>query len=320
MQGPMKKRALQIGFVADAIESFDREAETTFFLMKEAFRRGYKSWVMEPKNIFTQNSEVWGTAKEIEVNPNKKIFSWKIRSVKKINLGKLDCLFVRKDPPADLSYYQHLNILELLEGKVLMINSPRGIKKGGEKIYPFFEPQLSPPSVITCAADVLDKFLRTYGKIVVKPLHLSGGRGIFILHQGDSDRFSLFERATDNLAQHVLLQKFVPEARKGDKRILLFNGEILGAFIRVPAKNDFRGNLHSGARFKRASITLHERKIISQLKSRLIRDGLYFVGIDFLGPYVTEINTTSPMGIREVNQLYGIPCERTIFNGIEEML
>lgn len=316
----MKKRALQIGFVADPVKSFDREAETTFFLMRGAFRRGHKSWVMEPENIFTQNSEVWGEATEIEVDYNKKFFNYKIRSVKKINLEKLDCLFLRKDPPVDLSYYQHLNILELLEGKVLMVNSPRGIKKGGEKIYPFFEPRLSPPSVITCSADVLKNFIRTYEKIVVKPLHLSGGRGIFILGRNDPDRFSLFERATDNFSRHVLLQKFVSEARKGDKRILLFNGEILGAFVRVPAKNDFRGNLHSGARFKRASVALHERKIISQLKSRLIADGLYFVGIDFLGPYVSEINTTSPMGIREVNQLYGIPCEQTIFNGIEKML
>ncbi len=316
----MKKKVFQIGFVADPVESFDREAESTFFLMFEARRRGHLCWVMEPHDIFTHDSEVWGIAQEIEVSQNKKKFEYKIKSVKKINMEKLNCLFLRKDPPVDLFYYQHLNILELLEGKVLMINAPRGIKKGGEKISPFFERDLSPPSIITCLPEILEKFIQAHGKIVVKPLHLSGGRGIFILNRHDPDRFSLFERATENFLQHVLLQKFVTEAQKGDKRILLFNGEILGAFVRVPAKKDFRGNLHSGARFKKSGVTPHEKKIISQLKSRMMADGLYFVGIDFLGPYVSEINTTSPMGIREVNQLYGTHCEETIIKGIEKMV
>lgn len=319
------KRLLKIGFVVDPLESFNQEAETTHFILKESTNRRHENWVMEPKDIFWDQGTCGAMASRILVVKRGKLFSHRIVDQKKINLGRLDVVFLRKDPPVDAVYLNHLTLLEMLEKSdsskppfsPFFINSPSGIKRANEKLYPFYFPEISPPSLVSANIDLLLEFLSRQKKVVMKPLNLGGGKGVLILHAGDADRRSLLEMATQNGREYMMLQKFIPESVKGDKRILLFNGEILGAFVRVPSKNDFRGNLHSGARFKKSAVTAHEREIIYRLKSRLIRDGLYFVGIDFIGPTVTEINTTSPMGIREINYLDQVHIEKKILNFVE---
>ena len=350
----MKKTKLKFGVIADPIATFNPEAETTFFLLKEITLRGHECWIMEMKDLFLHDGEIFGRGRKVTVRQTGKRFVYELVDEKEIVLKKLDCIFLRKDPPVDMEYINHLTLLEMVENAVspsphpspiegegayrfpsplggegqgegggrspLFINSPSGIKKANEKIYPFHFLGLSPPSVISQSGDVLLTFLKKIKKGVVKPLNAGGGKGILLVNHGDPDAKSLIETATLGFTQYVLLQKYIPEAKTGDKRILLWNGEPLGSFLRVPSRDDFRGNMHSGARWVKASLTAHEKKVISRLKPRLLADGLLFVGIDFIGPYVTEINTTSPMGIREINQLDNSQIEKSVINLAESRL
>ncbi|MBI4411933.1 MAG: glutathione synthase [Deltaproteobacteria bacterium] len=342
----MNRKKPKFGVVADPIGTFDPEAETTFFLLKEITLRGHEGWIMEMKDLFLCDGEVFGRARKVTVRQKGKIFVYESDDKKEIALKNLNCIFLRKDPPVDIEYVNHLTLLEMVENSPplckarsggvesglvstsptpslqrrggfigpLIINSPSGIKKANEKIYPFYFSGVSPPSVVSQSGDVLLTFLKKIKKGVIKPLNAGGGKGILLVNHGDPDAKSLLEVATHGFTRYVLLQKYVPEARKGDKRVLLLNGEPLGSFLRVPSRDDFRGNMHSGARWVKAVLTAHEKKIISRLKPRLLADGLLFVGIDFIGPYVTEINTTSPMGIREINQLDNSQIEKSVIN------
>lgn len=338
----MKKTQLKIGFVADPVESFNPQVETTFFLMAEACRRGHQVFAFEPKQIFcrthvgarhasplrrgrTQGSplrtDVYALMRRIEVkSENKKfIFKWKAER-QPLPVEKLDCLFLRKDPPVDEAFIQHLHLLALAEGKLLMVNSPTGILKANEKIFPFHFSGLSPETVVAADPQILLGAVRTFKKCVVKPLNSSGGRGVLLLQAGDKNVKSLLEMATSNFALAVMVQKFIPQVSQGDKRILLLAGDPIGAFLRVPTGGDFRANLHSGGRKKRTTLTLADQKIVAELKPLLVSQGLFFVGVDVIGGKVTEINTTSPMGIGETNQFENSQIEKNVLNWVEDTL
>lgn len=319
----MTRQKLKIGYVIDPISSFDVEAETTFFLLKEGTKRGFENWILELKDLFIKNGKVLATAKKVEVFWKKKKFSYTLQGSKIIDLGLLHVLFLRKDPPVDLNYLNHLTLLEMLENRSdspLFINSPRGIKFANEKIFPLHFPRLSPPTMVSQSKSVLLSFIKEQKKVVLKPLNSSGGRGIFIMEHSDPNKGSLLEGGTKNFTEFVMLQKYIPEAKKGDKRILFFNGKPLGCFLRIPAKSDFRGNMHQGARWVKSALTSHEKKMIQRLVPTLLSAGLLFVGLDVIGPYVTEINSTSPMGIREIHQIDNSHCEKVIFDSLSSLL
>ncbi|MDO8518680.1 MAG: hypothetical protein Q7T11_00775 [Deltaproteobacteria bacterium] len=328
-------RKLKIGIVADPIDCFDSKAETTFFLMREAADRGHETWIMELKDLALGEKGPWASAKRVVVTQKMGIFSWEVVDEKEISISKFDAVFLRKDPPVDLEYLHHLMILEKIppdppfskggtgenslmnypplkkggRGDLtgpLFINSPSGILRANEKIFPLQFPGLSPPTLVSMDRTKLTAFIRLHKKTVIKPLHLSGGRGIFIA-----------KGSIQPPRHYVMAQKFIPEAVKGDKRILLLDGKPLGAFLRIPAKGNFRGNLHQGAKWVKALVTPHEKRIIQRLKPALRAHGLPFVGLDLLGKFVSEINTTSPMGIREINQLDHSQIEKNCLNWLE---
>lgn len=314
---------LQFGVVADPVERFDRKSETTFFLLREICRRGHAAWLMEPSALAATPEGLTACARRVEVFRKGRNFSYKVGKERVVSLASLHVVLVRKDPPVDLNYLEHLSLLQRLERthpRILWINSPTGVLSANEKIYPLHFPGISPPTIVSCERGALFSFLRKQGSIVVKPLGGSGGRGIFLLKATDRDAASLLELATENFSRTIILQKFLHESREGDKRILLFRGAPLGAFLRKPTRGDFRGNLHSGARAVKATINAHERRVIEKIRPRLLADGLFFVGIDFIGRHVTEINTTSPMGIGEIDRLYGTHVEREIVDWIENRL
>jgi len=352
----MTRQKLKIGYVIDPISSFDVEAETTFFFLKEGTRRGFENWIVELKDIFLKNGKILAAAKKVEVFQRQKKFSYTFIDSKTIDLGLLHVLFLRKDPPVDLNYLNHLTLLEMLEnsgspspqpspprlgeasgvawvegeggrrpgegalGRPLFINSPRGIKWANEKIFPLHFPGLSPPTMVSQSESILLSFIKEHQKVVLKPLNSSGGRGIFILQHSDANKGSLLEGATIGFTDYVMLQKYIPEAKKGDKRILLFNGKLLGCFLRVPSKIDFRGNMHQGAKWVKSKLTPHEKNVVRDLGYQLVSAGLLFVGLDSIGPYITEINSTSPMGIREINQIDNSHCEKIIFDSFSSLL
>lgn len=315
------QRKLKIGFVSDPLTSFDKQAETTFFLMQEANLRGHEVWSFELKDLFLQNGpKVSAWAQKILIAKHNQTFQYKIIQQKRIDLSKLNVLFLRKDPPVDLKFIHHLDILEVLEktSNILFVNSPSGIKKASEKIYPLLFSGLSPATLVTSSLVEAKKFVSLHPQTILKPLNLSGGRGIVKINKLNLSK--LFNQATNGEKEFIMLQKFIPEAKKGDKRILLLAGEPLGSFLRVPAKGDFRGNMHSGATWVKSAITAREQKMIKQLKPALLADDLLFVGIDVIGKYITEINSTSPMGIREINQLENSQVEKMTLNWVERNL
>lgn len=315
-------KKLSFGFVVDPLDTFNREAETTLFLMREIFRRGHKIFTFEPHDIFLKQNEPWAFAKEIALSPLPNPLPlrgrgkgegdfYKILDERPLNLAKLDCLFLRKDPPFDLKYLFHLWLLLPLEERVLMINPPSAILKNNEKLsalnFPF-----APKTWVGSNVDALKKWAVGFKNgIVIKPLNSSGGRGVQWIKRGGYQ-----ELRTKN-QEPIIAQEFLPEVKNGDKRILLWNGKILGAFLRRPTKKgEFRANLHLGGRFEKCGLTSQQKKIAQKTAAWCKREKLLFVGLDMIGPHVTEINVTSPMGIRELNVLYGRRVETKIVDWI----
>lgn len=297
--------------IADPVSQFDRGAETSFFLLKELTQRNVTSFIATLPELFLKDGEVRVRASAIRVS-HADLFSYELGEPREESVASFDCVLLRKDPPVDTTFIDHLTLLELVEladDSPLFINSPHGLKKAAEKIYPHYFPGISPPTLIAMDPDLLAAFAEVQGLIVLKPLNQAGGRGVQLVPADDRNLRALLESATLGGSKYTVAQKFIPEARTGDKRILLFNGGVIGAFLRVPKPGDFRGNLHSGAHFTKTSITPHEQALVERLTPQLSEDGLIFVGLDVIGSYVTEVNVTSPMGIRELNALTGSSVE-----------
>lgn len=309
---------MKIAFVIDPIASFNPLAETTFYLMAEMTRRKWEFWGIETPALIVTNGRVHGRAQKLAVTQSAGRFQYKILGETDLDLARMDAVMLRKDPPVDLNYIDHLSLLELLSGKTLLVNDPTGIKTSCEKIFPLHFDGISPATIITSNAQALREFVHKEKHVVLKPLNLSGGRGIIQVRANDPSRSSLIDIVTESGARTVLAQKFLAAARKGDKRILLLDGAILGAFLRVPAKSDFRGNLHSGAKLKKTTLTTHDKKLVARLAPELKKRGLYFVGLDLIGGFVTEINVTSPMGLGEINHLFTTQSEKTVVNWLQQ--
>lgn len=306
-------------FIADPIQNFHPVAETTFFLLLACQEKGFENYIMEIQDLYLENGSLFAQAKKIWVEKNGSRFSYKLFSKKKIDLSMFDICFLRKDPPVDQPYTDHLHLLRILEEnnpKIKFINSPRGIQKANEKLYPFHFKGLSPPTVVSACEKVLMDFIKKYPQVILKPLYGAGGVGVELFKRHAPGLEDRLRRATHGFKNAVMLQKYLKEAKRGDKRILLWDGKPLGAFLRVPAKNDFRGNMHQGATWKKASITEREKEMMIQIAPILKKDGLRFVGLDVIGNYITEINVTSPMGIREINELESTNVESIILRSL----
>lgn len=309
-----EKKSLKFGFVCDPLDSFNPEAETSLFLMRELFARGHKIFTCEPKDIFLKQKEVWATVKQISLGTfpfwGTSPF-YRILDQSPFPLAKLDCLFLRKDPPFDLNYLFHLWQLNFLEGKVLMINPPSAILKNNEKLsalnFPF-----APKTWVGSDVVELKKWANSIKNgIVIKPLNASGGRGVRWIKKTKYQELKIKNQ------EPIIAQEFLPAVRKGDKRVLLWNGKILGAFLRRPTKKgEFRANLHLGGQFYKTKLSTREKKIAKSVAVWTKKERLYFTGLDLVGEKLTEINVTSPMGIRELNVLYGVRIEDEMIDSI----
>lgn len=307
----MSKKLL-FGFITDPLDSFNRKAETTLFLMREIFSRGHKVFVCEPKDIFLKQNDVWAKVQHIELTGHPHCFYRIVRQFP-FRLSKLDCLFLRKDPPFDLNYLFHLWMLLPLEKKVRMINPPSAILKHNEKLsalqFPF-----APKTWVGSDLAGLKEWAKQFKEgVVIKPLNSSGGRDVYWVKK--SEKFKVKSKKFP-----ILAQEFLPEVKYGDKRVLLWNGRILGAFLRRPTrKGEFRANLHLGGKFEACRLTPKEKERVKKVAAWCKREKLYFVGLDMIGSKITEINVTSTMGIRELDELYKVTTEKTIIDSIFDL-
>ncbi len=311
---------LKMAFVMDPIGTINTEKDTTYVLMLEAQARGHEVYYLELRDMYVKNARAYGNASRISLKRGKDYY--KLGERKTFEMETFDAVWMRKDPPFNQDYIYATYILSLIDqSKTRVINDPRGIRESNEKLYTLYFPKWIPPSIVTKDIEQLNKFLAEQGgEIVVKPLDGHGGEGVFYVREGDRNSNVILETITNFGKQYVLAQRFIKEVSEGDKRIILLNGEPLGAVLRVPRPGgEFRCNFHSGGSPAKSELTDRDIKICKALSRRLRKDGLYFVGIDVIGGYITEINTTSPTGIQEINRLNGVKLETEVIEFVEKL-
>jgi glutathione synthase len=226
---------------------------------------------------------------------------------------------MRKDPPFDLNFFYATHLLSLVDQqRCFVMNNPMGLREANEKLYALRFPEQIPQTLVTSSMEQLKAFMEELGgEMIIKPLDASGGSGVFYLNQRDRNTNAILEMATENGRKLIMAQRYLPEIRQGDKRIIVLNGEPLGAVLRVPLETETRGNIHVGGQCMKTEITTRDREICEALAPLLIADGLYFVGLDVIGSFLTEVNVTSPTGIQEINALDHVCLESKVIDFIE---
>jgi len=311
---------LKMAFVMDPVGTINIEKDTTFVLMLEAQARGHEVWYLELKDLFVKETKAFGNVSELRLKRARDFYS--LDKTETLPLESFDVVWMRKDPPFNQDYVYSTYILSLIdENKTKVINKPSGIRESNEKLYSLYFPEFIPESTVTKDIAQLEKFLgEAGGQIVVKPLDGHGGEGVFYVREGDRNANVILETITNFGTEYVIAQEFIEKVFEGDKRIILLNGEPLGAVLRVPKPGgEFRANFHSGGSPEKSDLTERDMEICEAIGPRLRKDGLYFVGIDVIGGYVTEINTTSPTGIQEINILNGVKLETQVIEFAEEL-
>jgi glutathione synthase len=308
---------LAIGFVMDPIASINIAADTTFVLMLEAQRRGHRIFYVDPAELTVDAGNVIARVSPVTLRRE---------AGRHFDLGEartlvldddFDLVLQRKDPPVDGAYVVATQILALCR-RALVLNRPAGILAANEKLYALNFPELMPETRVTSSIPQLIDFLaKLGGEMIVKPLDGRGGEGVFHLRNDDRNLFSILEQSTRFGTVRVMAQAYVPAVRSGDKRILLVDGEPIGALLRVPAHGETRANLHVGGRPAATQLDDADRRIIARIAPWLSRDGLFFVGIDVIGGLLTEINVTSPTGVQEIDALEGRSLEADIVTALE---
>lgn len=310
---------LVLAFVMDPVQALDIRTDTTFVLMLEAQRRGHHVLVVDPADlgVNAEGAVARATPVTLRREAGRHVDLGEPRHV--VLDAEVDVVLQRKDPPVDVPYVTATQILALCR-RALVLNRPEGILAANEKLYALHFAELMPE---TCVARETPRFIdfmaKMGGEMIVKPLHGKGGEGIFHLRHDDRNLFSILEQATQFGTRWAMAQRYLPGIREGDKRILLVEGEPLGAVLRVPAANEVRANLHVGGKAARAALDERDRRIVERIAPRLRRDGLFFVGIDVIGGLLTEINVTSPTGLQEMNALDGARYEERVLERVEAL-
>jgi glutathione synthase len=312
--------SLSLAFVMDPIESVSIDEDTTFALMLEAQRRGHEVLYVDPCDLSV--SEGRTLARVTPVTLRRELGNHVDKGTARTVVldEEVDVAFQRVDPPVDAAYITATQLLELCT-RTRVLNSPRAILAFNEKIFTIRYSDLMPETIVTRHASDLREFqAKMGGRIIVKPLDGKGGEGIFQLVDGDPNIGSILEQATAFDTRWAMGQQFVPEVSEGDKRILLLEGEVLGAVLRVPAAGDLRANLHVGGTPKRTEISEADRRIVARVAPELRESGLFLVGIDVIGGLLTEINVTSPTGMQEIDRLDGVSLETRVIERVEEKI
>ncbi|OUD14429.1 glutathione synthase [Thioflexithrix psekupsensis] len=297
---------LTLGMIMDDIAHIKVYKDSSFAMLLAAQSRGWTLWYLTVSDLFLQETQVWGKMRPITVYDQVDHWFELGESICQ-PLSALHCVLMRKDPPFNMEYIIATYLLEQAEkAGVFVVNKPQSLRDANEKLYTTWFPQCCPPTLVTRQASQLQQFLQTHQQIVLKPLDAMGGSSVFRLQLGDLNTRVIIETITQQEQRFVMAQRYIPDILEyGDKRILLINGKpIPYALARIPAQGEFRGNLAVGARGEGVALTERDYWICEQVAPELQRRGLFFVGLDVIGDYLTEINVTSPTGIRELERIY----------------
>jgi glutathione synthase len=306
---------MQFVFIMDPMERVLPDRDTTFAFQRAAQGRGHECLHCLPRDIFVADGEVWARVRPVTVSDAPPHFAF--GAFRDVRLAEVDFIAIRKDPPFDAEYLYVTLMLERLRGRVLIMNDPRGLRDANEKLYTLHFARHMPRTLVTSDRDRISKFVAELGTAVVKPLDGAGGAGVMVVDRGDRNTRSIVDYITREGTVHAMVQEFVPAVRKGDKRVLLLAGDVLGAINRVARDDDVRSNIHAGGRVEPCEVTPEERAIIAEMRPRLADDGLVFVGLDFIGGKLTEVNVTSPTGIQELGRHLGRDVAATVIEWVE---
>jgi glutathione synthase len=308
---------VKIAFIIDPIAGLDPTHDTSVAIMEAAGELGHEVWITHQTQLSIKTAVAWATMQQVTIDPVPLVDGKWVAPTPWYTLGAIvhqpletmQAVFMRSDPPVDTAYLYTTYILDYVDpAKTLVLNRPQGIRAANEKMYALQFPA-SPTTIVTQDKAVIQAFLDTHGAAVLKPLGGKAGEGILLLEPGDRNFNSLVEISTLQGQLPIMVQTYLPAAKRGDKRIILLNGEPIGTVNRVPTGADFRGNMAVGGRAEASPLSDRDRAICAEVAPQLQQDGLYFVGIDVIGGYLTEVNVTSPTGIREADRLGLAPGE-----------
>jgi glutathione synthase len=308
---------LKTGVQMDPIERISIQGDSTFALLLEAQKRHHSIFYYTPDKLFLRDGRVFAEGHELRVI-DRHGAHFELGAAQTLALEELDAIHLRQDPPFDMAYITSTHILDHIHPKTLVVNDPTSVRNAPEKLFVTEFPELMPPTLITRSLEKLKAFRAEFGDIIVKPLYGNGGAAVFRLGPADTNAGSLVELFQTVFREPFVVQRYLPEVRQGDKRIILVDGKPAGAINRVPAADETRSNMHAGGRPEATGLTAREQEICAVIGPELKRRGLIFVGIDVIGDYLTEINVTSPTGIREVRRFGGPDIAALIWDVVEE--
>jgi glutathione synthase len=307
---------LSVAIQMDHVSTIHIAGDTTFALALEAQRRGHRLYHYTPDRLSMLGGKVFARLETLSVF-DKAEKHYELGEPVRTDLSEMDVVLLRQDPPFDMNYITTTHILERIHPATLVVNDPAWVRNSPEKIFVTEFPDLMPETLITKDPLEVAAFRRQHGDIIIKPLYGNGGAGVFHLHEADRNLASLLEMFGQMFREAYIVQRYLKEVRAGDKRIMLVDGEPVGAINRVPAEHDARSNMHVGGRAEPIGMTEREREICARIGPALKQRGFLLVGIDVIGDYLTEINVTSPTGIREVKRFGGADIAALFWDAVE---
>jgi glutathione synthase len=320
-------RALKVAVQMDPMETVNIDGDSSFALMLEAQARGHALWHYEVRHLSLRE----GVSKPHGGRRSERLFArarpvtverklgghFKFGDMAELDLGSMDVVLMRQDPPFDMAYITATHLLEHIQPETIVVNDPAAVRNAPEKLLVTHFPDLMPPTLITWDLEAIRAFRAEYKDIIIKPLFGNGGAGVFRIKADDENLASLLEMHFARSREPLMLQRYEAAVRKGDKRIILVDGEPMGAVNRVPAEGEARSNMHVGGRPEKSPLTARDREICAAIGPTLREQGMIFTGIDVIGDYLTEINVTSPTGLQEIARFDGVFLERAIWDKVE---
>jgi glutathione synthase len=308
----------KFAFVMDPLEQVLPDKDTTFAFMLETVGRGHEAYFVALHDLYAVGNRAYAGARRCAVMRSTPHYRF-LDEGAEYPLEAFDAIFMRKDPPADAAYLYATMLLSLADrSRTFILNEPAGLREANEKLYALNFPDAIPPTLVTEDIARLKRFMAEQGgQMIVKPLDGHGGESVFLAAAADRNLNAILEAVTRFESRPIMAQRYLAEIRDGDKRLIVLDGEPLGCTLRVPRDDENRGNIHVGGNCVKAEITARDRAICDMMRPRLRRDGLYFVGLDIIGTYLTEVNVTSPTGIQEIDRLDGVNLEARVIDFVE---
>ena len=309
---------MHVVVIMDGPETVDPETDTSFGMMLGAQERGHQVWHCQASDVSIVGGTAHATARPAVVDERSNGNPLELAEAVDLDLSSVDAVLIRTDPPFDLAYLHLTLMLDSLAGTTLVVNSPRGLRDANEKLYALRFAEVTPPTIVTADAERIMAFADAHGGAVIKPIEGHGGRGVLALFPGDQNAPSIIDTMTRRGRVPVVAQRFLEGIAKGDKRILLLDGEPLGSVLRLPTDQDFRANICVGGSVEAAELDAADRRIIDAMAPTLRADGLFFVGIDVIDGHLSEVNVTSPTGLRQLGALSGTRPDLDVIAWLEK--